>query len=318
MDPISAVLSLLKPSSYMFRGLDAGGTWSLRFPATDSIRCYALISGNCWLVVDGLADPIRLSEGDCFLLTRKQSFRLASDPETPPSDMEASLSTTVEGGLLVYNGGGGARGLGGFFQFDGSPARALLAQLPPIVHVRNESTRSSLIASMELMMQELREPQAGGSLVAQHLAQMMLVLAIRSALSKELTNAPGWLQAISDKQMSAVMAAIHGHPDHPWTLQSLAEKANLSRSTFAARFKQAVGTSPMDYLQRWRMMLAVDKLMNSSDSISVIGMSVGYESDSSFSTAFKRVMGCPPGRYLSMRAATTSDSMAVRTPVADA
>ena len=53
----------------------------------------------------------------------------------------------------------------------------------------------------------------------------------------------------------------------------------------------------MEYLTRWRMLLAADRLENSGDPISVIALSLGYESESAFSTAFKRVMGCSPRQY---------------------
>jgi AraC-like DNA-binding protein len=80
-------------------------------------------------------------------------------------------------------------------------------------------------------------------------------------------------------------------------LQVLAARAGMSRSTFALKFKETVGASPMDYLTRWRMLLAGDRLANSSDPISAIALSLGYESESAFSTAFKRVMGCSPRQY---------------------
>jgi AraC-like DNA-binding protein len=53
----------------------------------------------------------------------------------------------------------------------------------------------------------------------------------------------------------------------------------------------------MQYLTRWRMLLAGDRLVNSGDPISVIAPSLGYESESAFSTAFKRVIGCSPRQY---------------------
>ena len=71
----------------------------------------------------------------------------------------------------------------------------------------------------------------------------------------------------------------------------------MSRTTFALKFKATVGTSPMDYLTRWRMLVAGDRLTTSGDPISAIALSLGYESESSFSTAFKRVMGCSPRQY---------------------
>jgi AraC-like DNA-binding protein len=85
---------------------------------------------------------------------------------------------------------------------------------------------------------------------------------------------------------------MHDDPAHRWTVQELAERALMSRSSFALKFKATVGASPVDYLTRWRMLLTGDRLAHSSDPISAIGLSLGYESESGFSTAFKRVMGC--------------------------
>jgi AraC-like DNA-binding protein len=97
--------------------------------------------------------------------------------------------------------------------------------------------------------------------------------------------------------MSAAIHAIHNDPAHRWTLQRLAELAGMSRSTFALKFKQTVGASPMEYLTRWRMLLAADRLANSADSLTTIAQSSGYESESAFSTAFKRLMGCSPRQH---------------------
>jgi AraC-like DNA-binding protein len=97
--------------------------------------------------------------------------------------------------------------------------------------------------------------------------------------------------------MSAAISAMHESPEHRWTLQELGERAGMSRSIFALKFKETVGTSPMEYLTRWRMLLAGDRLTNSSDPLSVIARSFGYESESAFSTAFKRVMGCSPRQF---------------------
>ena len=146
-------------------------------------------------------------------------------------------------------------------------------------------------------MQELREPQAGGILVAQHLAHMLLVQALRLHMAEGLRGGVGWLFALADKQMSAAINSMHEDPAHRWTLRELAKRAGMSRSTFALKFKQTVGASPMEYLTRWRMLLAGDRLTNSGDPISVIALSLGYESESAFSTAFKRVMGCSPRQY---------------------
>ena len=169
--------------------------------------------------------------------------------------------------------------------------------LPPIVHIRKESDQAALRWSLERMMQEQRDMQPGSLLVAQHLAHMMLVQALRLHLTEGLRGGVGWLFALADKQMSAAINSMHHDPAHGWTIQELAERAGMSRSTFALKFNQTVGESPMEYLTRWRMMLAGDKLSNSSDPMSVIALSLGSESQSAFSTAFKRAMGCSPCQY---------------------
>jgi AraC-like DNA-binding protein len=109
---------------------------------------------------------------------------------------------------------------------------------------------------------------------------------------------------------------MHDDPAHGWTLQELAMRASMSRSTFAMRFKETVGESPIEYLTRWRMLLAADKLANSGDPVSAIALSLGYESESAFSTAFKRVMGCSPRQYgRGLNAASPSSRNAKATTV---
>ena len=196
-----------------------------------------------------------------------------------------------------WNGGGDFLVVSSRFALDGNHAGILLRMLPPIVHIRKESDRAALRWSVERMMQELREGQPGGFLVIQHLAQMMLVQALRLHLAEGANGGVGWLFALADKQMGAAISAMHADPGHSWTLQALAARAGMSRSTFALKFKETVGKSPMEYLTRWRMQLAGDRLANAGDPVSVIALSLGYESESAFSTAFKRVMGCSPRQY---------------------
>jgi AraC-like DNA-binding protein len=296
MDPLSDVLSLLKLHSYRCGGLDLGGTLCLQFPKHAGIKCYAIVSGQGWLSVDGVPEPVELKAGDCFLLPRGRPFRLASDLNLPPVDALA-LGAAKNGSIGSLNGGGDFFIVGGHFALTGNHAGILLEVLPPIVHLRKESDKAALRWSLERMMQELRDPQPGGFLVAQQLAYVMLVQALRRHLAEGMSGGVGWFFALADKQMSAAINAMHNDPAHRWTLQELAEQAGMSRSTFALKFKETVGESPMEYLTRWRMLLAGDKLVNLSDPVSVIALSLGYESESAFSTAFKRVMGCSPRQY---------------------
>jgi AraC-like DNA-binding protein len=216
----------------------------------------------------------------------------------PPVDAVTILATARRnGGIVSVNGGGDCFIVGGHFVVGGNHAEILLGMLPPIVHLRKESDKAAMRWSLDRMRHELHERQPGGFLIAQHLAHMMLVHALRLHLAEGSSGGVGWLFALADKQMGAAITAMHDDPAYRWTLQALAERASMSRSTFAAKFKQTVGASPMEYLTRWRMLLAGDRLENSSDPISVIAPSLGYESESAFSTAFKRVMGCSPRQY---------------------
>jgi len=299
MDPLSDVLSLLKPRSYVSAGFDAGDPWSVRFARHEGfIKCYAVVSGRCWLAVDDVRDPVRVEQGDCFVLPTGRPFRLASDLAVAPVDADTIFGPARLGRVATYNGGGDFFLVGSRFAVSGNQAGMLLGLLPPIAHIRDESDQAALRWSVERMMRELREPQPGGFLIAEHLAHMMLLLALRRHLADGSRNEVGWLFALADKQIGAAISAIHDDPAHRWTVQELAERAFMSRSVFALRFKALVGESPMEYLTRWRMLLAGDKLTSSRDSISLIAQSLGYESESAFSTAFKRVMGCAPRKFV--------------------
>ncbi len=152
--------------------------------------------------------------------------------------------------------------------------------------------------SLERMREELRDPQPGGSLIAQQLAYMMLVQALRLHLSDTASASPGWLSALSDKHMSLAIASMHNDPGFCWTLQSLAERVGMSRSVFALRFRETVGATPMEYLTRWRMLLAAERLKNTAEGLSGIAESLGYQSESAFGKVFRRVMGRSPRQYI--------------------
>jgi AraC-like DNA-binding protein len=309
MDPLSDVLSLLKPRSYVSGGFDVGGRLAVRFGAHEGIKCYSVVSGEIWLAVEGVTDPVRLKTGDCFLLPRGWPFLLATDLTATPVEALSILATARRiGGVVTVNGGGDCLVVGGHFALTGDHAGMLLGILPPIVHIRKESDKAAMRWSLERMRQELREGQPGGFLMAQHLAHLMLLQALRLHLAEGSAGGVGWLFALSDRHISAAIAAVHEAPAHRWTLQALAERAGMSRSTFALRFKETVGASPMEYLTRWRMLLAGDRLMHSSDPVSAIARSLGYESESAFSTAFRRVLGCSPRQYGRGRAGATATS----------
>lgn len=298
-DPLSDVLSLLKPENHMSAGLDAGGDWAIRFPLQErAIKCGAVVTGRCWLMVDGQPEPLLLEPGDGFLLPGGRAFRMASDPAVPPVDVAGIFRPARAGGVVTYNGGGGCLVVSSRFLVAGEHAGILLRMLPPVLHIRAGADGGAMRWSVERMMLELRDGQPGGVLTIRHLAHMMLIQALRQHLNGGAAGGGvGWLFALADKRMAAAIGALHGDPAHRWTLQELAGRVGMSRSTFALRFKETVGASPMEYLTRWRMLLAGDRLARTAEPVSGIALSLGYDSESAFSAAFKRVMGCSPRLY---------------------
>jgi AraC-like DNA-binding protein len=297
MDPLSEVLALLKPQSLASGGFMVPGDMAVCFPRHRGIKCYAMLAGECWLVVEGVPDPVLLLAGDCFLLPRGLPFQLTTDLSLEPVLYTLAWSRLNKTNNVSEIPEGARYIVGGFFGFTGGPAEMLLQSLPPIVHIRRESDKAAMRWSLDRMREELSDPQPGGSLVAQQLAYMMLIQALRLHLVDATSAGPGWLSALSDKHMSIAIASMHNDPGYHWTLQSLAERGGMSRSVFALRFREIVDATPMEYLTRWRMLLAADRLKNSSEGLSSIAQSVGYESESAFGKAFRRVMGCSPRQY---------------------
>jgi AraC-like DNA-binding protein len=297
MDPLSDILSLLKPQSYSAGGFPVDGDLAIQFPKHQGIKCYAMVSGECWLSVEGVPAPVLLTAGDCFLLPRGRPFSLSTDLSLTPVDYRVLLEALKNGDAAATHEGREHYIVGGHFALSGGHADMLLSTLPPIVHIRKESDKAAMRWSLERMREEVRNPQPGGSLIARQLAYMMLVQALRLHLADGARGGVGWLFALADKQMCAAITCMHDDPGHLWTLQELAERVGMSRSVFALRFKETVGATPMEYLTRWRMMLAGDRLKNSSDGLSAIAHSLGYESESAFGKAFRRTMGCSPRKY---------------------
>ncbi len=296
MDPLSEVLSLIKPQSYVSGGFELGADVAIQWPEHAGIKCYAVVSGECWLTVEGVPGALKLTSGDCYLLPPGPPFCLATDLSRPPLDFRTILAARNSSAEPTCENGG-CYLVGGHFLLTGGNAEILLKSLPPVVHIRKELDKGAMRWSLERIREEVLDPQPGGSLIAQQLAYMLLVQALRLHLKDGAKGGVGWLFALADRQMSAAIACMHGDPGRPWTLKKLAEQVGMSRSVFALKFKETVGTTPMEYLTRWRMLLAGEKLKNSDEPISAISASLGYESESAFGKAFRRIMGCSPRQH---------------------
>lgn len=298
MDPLSDVLSLLRPKSHLAAALDMGGNWSIQFPDQQGgIKCSAMVSGACWLAVDGAVAPVQIQAGDVFLLPSGRPFRLATDLNLQPVDAVDIIPANRVGSISTINGGGDAFLISSRFSLNDDASSVLLNVLPPIVLVRGDTEEAAYLRYfIELIVVELRAGKAGGALAIHHLAHLILMHCLRLYQSGE-SDRVGWLYAIGDDRIGNALAAMHDAPSRKWTLEQLAQTCGMSRSVFARRFKETVGETPIDYLTRWRMLRAADHLASSDQSISNVAQTLGYDSDSAFSATFKKVMGVSPRAY---------------------
>ena len=299
VDPLSSVLSLIKIQNAWSGKFRWGQNWCLRFGAHAGIHSYAVLQGECWLAVEGVKGPVYGKAGDSLLLTSGLPFRVGSDLTLPALDVAAILSGDADASVLESYAGDEFVGIGGKFTLDQESASLLTGVLPPILHIRDEKDKMLLRWTLERLADELEEAYLGGDLVVQQLSTMLLVQALRVHLAAGAGAgaSPSWLYALADRRMRAAIAAMHHNPGQRWTLELLARTVGMSRTSFTIRFKQLVGKAPLDYLTHWRMLVAVGKLKNSEDSLSAIARSIGYESQSSFSTAFRRTMKVSPRQY---------------------
>lgn len=298
MDPLSELLALLQPRSYITAGFDAGGSWALVLDdLAGRIKCYAVMKGECWLSIEKIAAPIRLKAGDCFVLPTGCRALIASDLGAEPKLASETLDPNRSGEVVTYNGGGDVFLVGSRFEVEGRHAEVMLQTLPPLIRVEASNDRAKLRLYIDLMMDELRGGRPGAFQMAQNLSHMMLAQTLRLYIEGLPEGEVGWLAALADPKLGPCLKAMHSAPAHSWTVEELARIAGMSRTSFAQQFRDRVGETPISYLTRWRMMSAAAKLVRGQDTITQISMSLGYSSDQAFNTAFKRVTGQSPRLY---------------------
>lgn len=300
-DPLSEILNLVRARHILSGGFRAGGSWAIRFPVPNAAKFSAIVQGACWLELDGLDQPpVRLETGDVVLLNGRHAIVMSSEPAVEPTPAATVFAGTAAGGIAKWNEGDEFFDIGGHLELDDNCANLLLDALPPLIHMRaNAPEALPLQWMLHQLIGEMTTERAGTTLASSHLAQLMLVHILRGHLDAEAATPPGWLQALRDKRIATVLRLMHGDPAHAWSLEDLAKAAAMSRTNFALRFKELVGVAPLTYLAQWRMRLAVRALMEKDDPLSELALSLGYTSESAFSTAFKRIVGTAPKRYRS-------------------
>ncbi|MFE0548025.1 AraC family transcriptional regulator [Streptomyces pilosus] len=302
MDPLEDVLTLLETRGHLSTSLAAGGRWAVRFDPHRGVKFNAVRRGSCLLEIDGADEPIALAEGDCYLLARQRPFTLRSDPGTAPVPA-GPLFARAEGGVARAGAGDDVFLVGGRFSFGTRAQELLLDRLPPVIHIPAATRQAETVQwALTAIERELSDEQPAATLVAEHLAVVMLVHALRLHLAREPDAVSGWLAGLTDPVVATALAALHRDPAHPWTVAGLARAAAVSRSTLAARFRATVGQGPLEYLTRWRIELAARRLRGGDAGLASIAHEVGYGSESALGVAFRRVTGVSPGAYRKQQA----------------
>ncbi len=268
---------------------------------TDLAHFAMLSRGNCWLSVAGVPHPIPLVGGDCLLLARGTSIVLRDSPRTRPGSTFRELAAKANGNVAHYGGGGApATIVCGSLSFDRASLKPITQLLPSFILVKADQARTlALHITMQALASEMAEQAPGSEVVATRLAEVLFIQALRAHIASEVKwRNKGWLGAIFDPQVGAALSAVHGSVSTPWTVESLAGAAGMSRSAFAARFKELLGQTPLQYVTEWRMQKAILLLEQRDKKLIDVARSVGYDSDAAFSKAFKRVVGTNPGEYL--------------------
>lgn len=298
MDALAAIVTLLKPQTIGTKLVHGAGRWGVRYPAFEQPSFALVLQGPFWLAADGLP-ATTLETGDFVLFSATPAFTLASDAKVKPKSAKP-VPTQLQLEAVVHGDPAAEPRvslLGGYFAFDPVNAPLLLDYLPRRLHVRATDPAIGRFAPVvELIKREAADPRAGQTLVFARLIEVLLIEALRSAPADLI--ATGFLAGLRDPQLAAALRGIHTDTAHPWTLETLARTAGMSRSSFAERFARIIGMTPLNYLLQWRLAVAKHLLAREQASVGEAALAVGYESASGFSTAFSRETGQSPKAFI--------------------
>jgi AraC-like DNA-binding protein len=316
MDPITDLFLTTQVASVVHARLEATAPWGLKTEANaaegiakdparpaispSQLAHFGMVSrGQCWLSVEGIAEAMPLAGGDCFLLAPGSSYTLRDDPRTQPRSF-CEVAPRERSQLIQYGGGGAPTTIvSGWFQFEQTSVRILKRLLPLLILVRADEAQSlALHTTLNMLASETAEQAPGSDLVVNRLADVLFIQCIRAHFgSRSEACKRGVLHAIFDPQIGVALKSMHENVEEPWTVESLAAACGMSRSAFAAKFKELVGETPLEYLTNWRMHKATALLRKGDRKLFEVAKSVGYDSDAAFSKAFKRTFGIAPREY---------------------
>lgn len=285
--------------------------WALRVEDRAPLCIVAVVRGSAWIGSDD-GDTCRLGHGDLALIRGPDAYVVADAPGTPPQAVcgPDQLCTSPGGALQelgVRTWGTGLDGetvlLTGTYLSDGEVSRRLLRALPTLVHLPGRELDSPLVA---LLADEVVKDHPGQEAVLDRLLDLLLIAVLRAWFARVDAAPPGWYRAHGDPIVGPALRLVRHRPSEPWTVASLAAEVGVSRATFARRFADQVGETPMAFLAGWRIALAADLLREPGTTLGSVAAQVGYGSPYALSAAFKRHRGMSPQQFRRRGAPTES------------
>ena len=300
-DPLTEVLDIF-PLPLRFTGnLNLTAPWGLAIPERTALLC-AINTGRCWLTGKGLDQPRPLASGDLLILSPAYEHQLRDDVDGPLISIDELVHSPDQGKqALISHGGGGSKTqmMTALLEFNGCGIHPLCSALPAVLHMTlsDQEDSAEMDTVLNAMERELSTRRPGGRAILQRLAEVLVAQMARRYLGQAEEISTGVMKGMIHRDLGPALTRIHRQPDQPWTVASLAEQANMSRSSFSATFTQVLEVPPLQYLREHRMRTASRLLRDSSMGLKEIASRVGYDSVSAFSMAFKRFSGQSPGEF---------------------
>jgi AraC-like DNA-binding protein len=317
-DDLSVLLERINVRSAVFCLSDLGAPWGFWVDGSATAKFHLVLAGRAMLTLEEPgAAPAELSAGELVLLPHGSAHLMQDRRGSPAPPLDRILAEAAEaaGGdgadraaeQLAYGGDGPRTCLlcGGFALAPGLPEN-LLSLLPVVLVLDTTSSGVGrwLEPAFGLLRDEIARDAPGASAVLAKLADVFLTEVVRRYLSGlDLMTAAVPPAASGDPCVGAALLLLRSQPGTPWTVADLARKVDMSRTAFAARFRELVGEPPMSYLARVRLGHAAGYLSATDKTVRQIAHMVGYETESSLSKAFRRAFGRAPGEYRRQQAA---------------
>jgi AraC family transcriptional regulator, alkane utilization regulator len=312
-DVLSEVLQSVHLHSTLYCRARLSAPWGLAVPHRDAAVFHIVTQGTCWLRIEGMAVPIRLAAGELVILPHGDAHSVTDDLDSPVTRLEDfAVRYHAEPNAGGYGEGQGAAAMlvCGGLELEEYPANPLYSLLPIYLRapIHPGNTSAWIDEIVKLVAAEAGASEPGAEAVIQRLSEVLFIRTVRTYLRASADERRGWLAALKDPEIGRALAVIRHQPEQAWTIAALAREVGLSRSAFAAKFAELVGEPPVQYLTRIRMTKGAMLLRTQSAPLSAVARAVGYDSDVTFSKAFKRWLGMAPGAYRRERRASGAAS----------